>query len=154
MRYWLYVNNEIRGPYEVEKLAALENFSGASLVSPEYRPEGEAGDWKAASVYPEVMAALSPSSASAARPAGKAGGRAVLSLVLGVASYLLGLTFLTGIPAWILGRKELKAIEAGLAPAEGKRLAKIGMWLGILSTILPLLLISAFLFFLSIAKSH
>ena len=137
MRYWVYINSEILGPYEVENLAGVANFNAASLISPEVRPEGEAEAWKAASVYPEVMAAL-----SARTPGEKASGRAISALILGIASYFPGFLLLTGVPAWILGKKELKAIEAGLAPARGKRLAQVGMWLGIVSVVFPVLAVA------------
>ncbi len=41
--------------------------------------------------------------------------------------------------AWYIGKKELAAIQGGQAPAEGAGLAKAGMILGIIGTILLLL---------------
>ncbi|MDH3255600.1 MAG: hypothetical protein OEM62_11455, partial [Acidobacteriota bacterium] len=38
--------------------------------------------------------------------------------------------------AWILGKQELNAIAAGQAPAAGEGVAKAGMILGIIGTIL------------------
>lgn len=57
MRYWVYADKEVRGPFEKEKLAALPGFCAASQVCPEGSPDGQNG-WKAASAFPEVMAAL------------------------------------------------------------------------------------------------
>ena len=57
MRYWAYIDKEVRGPFEKERLAGLPGFGAASLVCPEGSAEGQNG-WKAASAFPEVMAAL------------------------------------------------------------------------------------------------
>lgn len=67
MRYWAYIDKEVRGPFEKEKLAALPGFGAASQVCPEGSPDGQNG-WKAASAFPEVMAALEPAPPPA-RPA-------------------------------------------------------------------------------------
>lgn len=62
----------------------------------------------------------------------------IIVLVLGIVSFL-GPGILTGIPAWILGRNELAAIDRGSAPAAGRTMAAIGMWLGIAATVLMLI---------------
>ena len=70
MKYWAYINNEILGPYEKEKLFELPVFTAATLICPQ-TPVGEkTQDWKEASTYPEVAALLSTSGASAAPAAG------------------------------------------------------------------------------------
>lgn len=74
--------------------------------------------------------------AGAARTKGQASFRAQAALVLGLISFGFGLGFLSGIPAWIMGRNELAAIKAGRAPEAGRLLARIGMWLGGISTVL------------------
>ncbi len=74
--------------------------------------------------------------AAAARTRGEASFRAQASLVLGLISFGFGLGFLSGIPAWIMGRNELAAIKAGLAPEGGRGLARAGLWLGGISTVL------------------
>lgn len=56
MRYWTYINTEILGPFEKEQLATIINRS--SLICPEIPAGGETNDWKEASTYPEVAAAL------------------------------------------------------------------------------------------------
>jgi hypothetical protein len=75
MKYWAYVNNEILGPYEMEKLLQLPAFSPSLLVCPQ-TPVGEkTEDWKEASGYPEVAAAIGkaiPGAAPAAAPAADA----------------------------------------------------------------------------------
>jgi hypothetical protein len=68
----------------------------------------------------------------------KASSRAVTTLVLGILS-ITCTGFLTGIPAIILGLTELKAIKAGEAPREGESMTKVGMILGLVSTILTAL---------------
>lgn len=60
MKYWAYLNNEVLGPFEKEKLKELANFSLSSLICPE---GGQAEGWKEAAAFPEVRAALSPASA-------------------------------------------------------------------------------------------
>lgn len=64
---------------------------------------------------------------------------AITALILGIVSWVCSLGFLTGIPAWIVGKKEINAIEEGRSPQAGKVMAQIGMWLGIASTILTVL---------------
>ncbi|PJA16983.1 MAG: hypothetical protein COX65_01445 [Elusimicrobia bacterium CG_4_10_14_0_2_um_filter_56_8] len=61
MKYWAYVNNEILGPFEKEKLLELPSFSAALLVCPQ-TPVGEkTEEWKEASTYPELSALLGSS---------------------------------------------------------------------------------------------
>jgi hypothetical protein len=70
---------------------------------------------------------------------------AIVALVLGILSFF-GFGFLTGIPAWIMGRNELRAIDSGSSPSAGRTLATIGMWLGIVATALAILALVFFLF--------
>ena len=54
MKYWAYINSEILGPYEKEKLLELRAFSASTLLVPQ-TPAGEkTEDWKEASAYPEI----------------------------------------------------------------------------------------------------
>src|SRR5437667_9655925 len=69
----------------------------------------------------------------------KASSRAIWALILGIASWVLGCSILTGIPAWIMGKKEVREIDEGRAPAAGRTMANIGMWLGIINTIFAIL---------------
>ena len=58
MKYWAYINNEILGPYEKEKLFELPVFKISTLICPQ-TPVGEkTEDWKEASTYPEIAAML------------------------------------------------------------------------------------------------
>lgn len=74
----------------------------------------------------------------------KPGTNSIIALVLGIASFL-GLGPLTGIPAWILGKNELAAINRGASSASGRTMASIGMWLGIVATVLTMLALLALL---------
>jgi len=70
MRYWAHQNNEVRGPFEKEQLAALPGFTLASLIFPESPVDGKASAWKAASTYPEVADAINnPAPAPTPAPA-------------------------------------------------------------------------------------
>lgn len=73
MKYWAYVNNEILGPFEKEKLLEIPSFSPSLLVCPQ-TPVGEkTEDWKEAATYPELSALLgSGSMAPKAAPAPEA----------------------------------------------------------------------------------
>ncbi len=65
MKYWAYINNEILGPYEKEKLLELPVFSSSTLLCPQ-TPVGEkTEEWKEASTYPEVASLLKPDAAQA-----------------------------------------------------------------------------------------
>ncbi len=70
----------------------------------------------------------------------KASSRATWALILGIAAWVFCGIF-TAIPAWIMGRNEMRDIDAGHAPQSGRTLAQIGMWLGIVNTIIYVLAI-------------
>ncbi|MFO1464606.1 MAG: DUF4190 domain-containing protein [bacterium] len=61
--------------------------------------------------------------------------KAVVSLVLGILS-LLCCGFFAGIPAIIVGRSEVKAIDEGRGDPGNRNLAQIGWILGLVGTIL------------------
>jgi len=64
MKYWAYVNNEVLGPYEKDKLFEISVFNASTLICPQ-TPVGEkTEDWKEASAYPEVAALLNAPAAS------------------------------------------------------------------------------------------
>ena len=68
MRYWAYINNEILGPFEKDKLFQLPSFTPSLLICPQ-TPVGEkTEDWKEAASYPEISAALTPGTAQSAPP--------------------------------------------------------------------------------------
>jgi len=69
MRYWAYMNNQVAGPFEKEKLQAVPGFTLATLICPETPAAGEAPGWKAASACPEVTAVFNQAPAQPPRPA-------------------------------------------------------------------------------------
>jgi membrane-anchored glycerophosphoryl diester phosphodiesterase (GDPDase) len=71
---------------------------------------------------------------------------AIVALVLGIVSWL-GLSLLAAIPAWIIGRNELQAIDSGSSNASSRTMASIGMWLGIINVVASVLLLLVWLLF-------
>lgn len=69
----------------------------------------------------------------------KASTNAIVALILGIASWVIGCTILTAIPAWIIGKKEINAINEGRSSEAGRSMATIGMWLGIAHCILAVI---------------
>lgn len=59
---------------------------------------------------------------------------AVTSLVLGIVSIVL-CGFLTGIPAMVMGRRAIKAIDASNGTYGGRGLAQAGFWTGLVGTV-------------------
>lgn len=72
---------------------------------------------------------------------GSASSNAILALVLGIAAWVIGCSLLTAVPAWIIGKKELRLIDEGRSPYAGRTMANIGMWLGIINCIIAVLAI-------------
>lgn len=66
MKYWVYMNNEVRGPFEKEKMTEIPDFTSSSLVCPEARDGEQSPGWKEASSYPDIPAGGAPASAPAA----------------------------------------------------------------------------------------
>ena len=64
--------------------------------------------------------------------------RGTLILVLGILSLTMCSIF-TGIPAWIMGKGDLRKIGAGVMDPEGGGMSKAGMICGIIATILGVL---------------
>lgn len=80
-----------------------------------------------------------PNPSSTPAPANaSASGKAIVSLILGIAA-LLCCGFMTGIPAFFVGRSEEKDIDQGRSPEAGRILAKIGWILGLVGTLLSCL---------------
>jgi len=73
-------------------------------------------------------------------PQDKASTAAIWALVLGIASWIL-CGIIAAIPAWIIGKKELNAINEGRSSQAGKSMAQVGMWLGIIQVIIGVLAI-------------
>ncbi|OGR81004.1 MAG: hypothetical protein A2X32_08665 [Elusimicrobia bacterium GWC2_64_44] len=69
MRYWVHIDNQVQGPFDKEKLASTPGFTVASMAYPEAPAGSEPAAWKAASAYPELLSALTPSPSPAPAPA-------------------------------------------------------------------------------------
>ncbi|MEP7270018.1 MAG: zinc-ribbon domain-containing protein [Acidobacteriota bacterium] len=69
---------------------------------------------------------------------GSASGRAIASMILSLVSIVTCGPFLS-VPGLILGKLELDAIRAGLAPVAGEGFAKVGYYAGIAITLLSCL---------------
>ena len=61
--------------------------------------------------------------------------KALVSLILGVCSYILSAGILTGLPAVILGHMALREIERSEGKEEGRSLAIIGLVLGYIAIV-------------------
>ena len=68
----------------------------------------------------------------------KASSSAIWALVLGIASWVFCGIF-AAVPAWIIGKGEIKRIDAGQSSAAGRSMAVTGMWLGIAQVIIGVL---------------
>ena len=68
--------------------------------------------------------------------AGGASQRAIVALVLTIVGLVLCCGPLTGIPAAIVGWMEISAIKQGQSPPAGMWMAQVGLWGGIIVTIL------------------
>jgi hypothetical protein len=58
MKYWIFQNNQVLGPYGPEDLSAHAGFSAESLVCPEGRRGTSMGDWQRAGMIPDLSVAL------------------------------------------------------------------------------------------------
>ncbi|MFA5138976.1 MAG: hypothetical protein WC728_07060 [Elusimicrobiota bacterium] len=58
MRYWVFQNNQVMGPYGREELTNVASFSAESLVCPEGRRGTQMGDWQRAGVVAELAETL------------------------------------------------------------------------------------------------
>ncbi|MBI2338845.1 MAG: DUF4190 domain-containing protein [Deltaproteobacteria bacterium] len=84
-----------------------------------------------------VQPVSSPPSAASTQP-GQTSTKSIIALVCGILS-LTCCGFISGIPAIFIGRAELQGIDAGQIPASNRTLAKVGLVLGIIGTILSCL---------------
>jgi hypothetical protein len=75
---------------------------------------------------------------------GSASGRAIAALVCAIASWV-ACGCLTSIPAVFLAWSELKDIEAGAAPMEGKGLATAALWVGAINAVLYIIVLLIYL---------
>ena len=76
MKYWLFENNQVAGPYDTQELGASSGFSAESLVCPEGRKGTQMGDWQRAGVVAELSAVLLQRAKVPAGMPGEGGGEA------------------------------------------------------------------------------
>ena len=55
MKYWLFQNNQVYGPYDPEELGRLPGYSLKSLVCPERSKGTVMGDWQRAGLIPDLV---------------------------------------------------------------------------------------------------
>ena len=58
MKYWLFQNNQVAGPFDRVELSNTPGFSAESLVCPEGRKGTQMGDWQRAGVMAELAETL------------------------------------------------------------------------------------------------
>ncbi len=58
MKYWIFQNNQVLGPYGMDDLSRVSTFSPESLVCPEGRHGTSMGDWQRAGMVPDLSVAL------------------------------------------------------------------------------------------------
>ena len=52
MRYWVYINDKVEGPYDENKLVTLNGFTPDTLICAENAASGGSQEWvKASSVF-------------------------------------------------------------------------------------------------------
>ncbi|MDO8756489.1 MAG: DUF4339 domain-containing protein, partial [Elusimicrobiota bacterium] len=73
MRYWIFQNNQVLGPYAPDEMGKISVFSPESLVCPEGRRGTSMGDWQRAGMVPDLSVAL-------VRAAGNGGKTAMLTI--------------------------------------------------------------------------
>ncbi len=64
MKYWIFQNNQVLGPYEPDEMCKISVFSPESLVCPEGRRGTSMGDWQRAGMVPDLSVALVRASSS------------------------------------------------------------------------------------------
>lgn len=82
-----------------------------------------------------------------------ASGRAIASLILSIAGFLLCCFFL-GIPGAILGWLEISAIKEGRSSEKGLLMAQIGLWGGIGVTVLSALFYVFYFFLMMVGGGY
>jgi len=87
----------------------------------------------------------SPSNASPLGGTHRQAHRGSMILTLGIFALVCNLMLVPGIMAWILGRADIKEIDAGRMDPEGRGMTQAGMVLGIIGTLLPLVIIAIYI---------
>lgn len=95
-------------------------------------------------------AAANPYAASSTAVAGSGyhqAHRGSMILTLGIFALVCNMMLVPGIMAWVLGKTDLKEIDAGRMDPEGRGMTQAGMVLGIIGTLLPLVLFFLYIVF-------
>ena len=58
MKYWVFQNNQVTGPFDPEDLSQVAGYSGDTLICPEGRKGTNMGDWQRASMVPELSVSI------------------------------------------------------------------------------------------------
>jgi hypothetical protein len=58
MKYWVFQNNQVTGPYHPDDLTQVPGYAGETLVCPEGRRGTNMGDWQRASMVPELSLSI------------------------------------------------------------------------------------------------
>lgn len=74
MRYWIFQNNQVNGPFEPDDLAQVPGYSAEALVCPEGRRGTNMGDWQRAGMVGELSVSLLKAAQLSAMPVGAGGG--------------------------------------------------------------------------------
>lgn len=83
MRYWVYINDKVEGPFEEDKLVTLKGFTPETLICSEDAASGGNQEWvKASSVFEFDQVAAQQPAAQAAQPAQNASGMDGLAALL------------------------------------------------------------------------
>ena len=72
MKYWIFQNNQVSGPYDADDLSQLPGYSAESLVCPEGRKGTSMGDWQRAGLVPALSLSLAKATQFAAAGKGAA----------------------------------------------------------------------------------
>lgn len=78
---------------------------------------------------------------------GSASTNSIIALVAGILAYVM-CPLILGVVAWIMGKGEIGKINRGASAEAGRSMATIGMWLGIVNTVLFILAIVVALLFM------
>ena len=133
------------------KLAPPAIDSSGSSKSPDSFPDlqTDAGAYfKPGSAAGAVSNPANPYSPSNASPLGgtyRQAHRGSMILTLGIFALVCNMMLVPGILAWIMGRADLKEIDAGRMDPEGRGMTQAGMVLGIIGTLLPLVFLAIYI---------
>lgn len=83
MKYWVYINDKVEGPFEEDKLVTLQGFTPETLICSEDAASGGNQEWvKASSIFEFDQVPVQQPAAQAAQPAQNASGMDGLAALL------------------------------------------------------------------------